>query len=333
MQSLYNENPAIPALTALNMDAPTVSTQFGNMPLGSAVSCQLPLIPPDFNVHCSWDLIVNPTFTFSLYPMFPFVNTENVICSYIDSLLLKKRDFIQRLMVSVEDVHKIEEGTRLQASEPEWFKMRKFRITASLNNQIHNVKTEKGLKTLATNIASKPRVVNDFLKNKLDFGRYHEPIALHHYEKYMKARNHHIQVENIGLVIDHDNFIFGATPDAKVVDISEPFPYGIVEIKCSEEYKNNDPYDICYISKTSCLEIRDGLLKLKETHSYYDQVQMQLGVTSQSWCDFVLYTKKGLVIDRVRYNPDHWLPLREKLTEFYFNFLLDEFISVDSHLS
>ena len=51
---------------------------------------------------------------------------------------------------------------------------------------------------------------------------------------------------------------------------------------------------------------------------------MQLALTTQSWCDFVLYTNKGIVIDRVRYNEQYWFKLRDKLLNFYFNFLLEE---------
>ena len=65
-------------------------------------------------------------------------------------------------------------------------------------------------------------------------------------------------------------------------------------------------------------------------HSYYDQVQMQLALTTQSWCDFIFYTNKGMVIDRIRYDESHWVALREKLLKFYFDFLLDEYILVES---
>ena len=63
----------------------------------------------------------------------------------------------------------------------------------------------------------------------------------------MISKQHHIQVENIGLLIDYENYILGITPDGRVVDPTEISPYGIIEIKCSEEYDNNDPLDICYI--------------------------------------------------------------------------------------
>ena len=100
-----------------------------------------------------------------------------------------------------------------------------------------------------------------------------------------------------------------------------------MEVKCSEEYRNNDPADIVYLSKNPCLKVDDaGVLRLRTDHSYFAQIQMQLALSTQSWCDFVLYTNKGLVIDRVRYDPVCWGIIRGKLLYFYFNFLLPELV-------
>lgn len=53
-----------------------------------------------------------------------------------------------------------------------------------------------------------------------------------------------MSVEPCGLVIDPENFVLGASPDGKVTHNGT---FGIVEVKCSEEYKDIDPKDICYI--------------------------------------------------------------------------------------
>ena len=51
----------------------------------------------------------------------------------------------------------------------------------------------------------------------------------------MNSIQHFVQVESSGFVIDNNNFVLGATPDGKLIDISEKNIYGILEIKCSEE--------------------------------------------------------------------------------------------------
>ena len=60
--------------------------------------------------------------------------------------------------------------------------------------------------------------------------------------------------------------------------------------------------------------------------SYHDQIQMQLALTCQSFCDFIFYTNKGMVIDRVEFDESAWSKLSERVLKFYFNYLLDNFI-------
>ena len=44
-----------------------------------------------------------------------------------------------------------------------------------------------------------------------------------------------------------------------------------------------------------CFKIKDGKCVLKESHSYYHQIQLQLLVTERTYCDFVLYAADGPV--------------------------------------
>ena len=96
-----------------------------------------------------------------------------------------------------------------------------------------------------------------------------------------------MQVEKSGFVVDYKNFVL----DGKVIDLHENPVCGIVEIKCPKEYKDLRPRYICYISKNPC-------------------------------CDFVLYTNKDLVVDRIRYNEDH-------SSKNYWHFIL----SINYHAS
>ena len=216
----------------------------------------------------------------------------------------------------------LKKGTRDQPNNPDWCKYRKGRFTASLNNVYRNKnpKTDKGFESLAKSIV-KPSKHSSVLTYKLNFGKYYEPVAIQKYELYMKSVSHFIQVESCGLVIDNTNFVLAATPDGKVVDVSEKEIYGILEVKCSEEYKDVDPADIIFISKTSPI-FRDttGLIRLRKDHSYYDQITMQMAMTTRSWCDFVLYTSKGLVIDRVYFDPKPLGGIVKKNSRILFSF-------------
>ena len=51
---------------------------------------------------------------------------------------------------------------------------------------------------------------------------------------------------------------------------------------------------------------------------------MQLALTTQTWCGLVFYTSKGLVINIVFYDKEHWSKLQESILDFYFHYMLDE---------
>ena len=124
-------------------------------------------------------------------------------------------------------------------------------------------------------------------------------------------------MEPCGLVIDEQNYVLGASPDGKV---SLNYSYGILEVKYSEEYKNVDAKDVCFVSKNPCIRYCKTPQKITicKTHSYYDQIQMQVALTCQSFCE--------VVIDRVEFDKSAWNKLSERVLKFYFNYLLDNFI-------
>ena len=69
--------------------------------------------------------------------------------------------------------------------------------------------------------------------------------------------------------------------------------HGLLEIKCSYSKLDNTPEAVC--------ELENSEVRLKRSHPYYYQVQLQLYVASDSaaWCDFCIYTCKGISIDRI----------------------------------
>lgn len=56
----------------------------------------------------------------------------------------------------------------------------------------------------------------------------------------------------------------------------------------------------------------DNVVTLKRDHSYYYQMQGQLGVTGYSWCDFVILTKcedsiaKSISMERIYIDVEFW---------------------------
>ena len=114
------------------------------------------------------------------------------------------------------------------------------------------------------------------------------------------------------------SFVLGASPDGKVIDISEGDIFGLVEIKCPEQYREYDPIDAARVAPNFCLIYANGNLKINKNHSYYDQITMQMALTGTKWCDFVVYTKKGMAIDRVYFNQNDWNELIQNIYTYYF---------------
>ena len=65
---------------------------------------------------------------------------------------------------------------------------------------------------------------------KLPYGHYYEPIAIKHYENYLRLSGYEVVVEPCGFVIDKKNFVLGAPSGDKVVVNGE---FGLLEVKCS----------------------------------------------------------------------------------------------------
>ena len=58
------------------------------------------------------------------------------------------------------------------------------------------------------------------------------------------------------------------------------------------------------------------------------QVQGQMGIGNRQWCDFVVYTTRGIHVQRIDFGKVYWeRTLLPKLTEFYDNCLGPEIFS------
>ena len=93
----------------------------------------------------------------------------------------------------------------------------------------------------------------------------------------------------------------GASSDGLVPDPASRDPSGILEIKCPYTKCNVSPQEACQDRDVYCT-LEDGHIKLKKTHIYFHQVQLQLYVCSDlcTWCDFCVVTTKGcMCVDNI----------------------------------
>ena len=334
VSKLKDENPDMPAVSIMqpNANLGLMATKFGVMPLGSPISFQYSLVPHGFNVNCNIKLPdeISETAPIIQYPRFPLCNESNLLSERFNKVNdAKQLEILNSLKVTTEQANLIEESTRDQSKNIQWKKERFYRFTALKCKSLKEKKTSRAFPTLAKKFLSMekegPQVgTNAFVKKKLDHGIYYEPFAISCYENYMKTKNRPLTVLNCGLWISSENFILAATPDGRVIDPEEKAnPFGILEVKCPEEYKDYDPADAAIIVRDFCLTLDDNKLpRINQNHGYFDQVQMQMGLTGSPWCDFVVYTLKGMVIDRVYFDADHFVRLVNRIGEFYFSHFL-----------
>lgn len=214
------------------------------------------------------------------------------------------------------DPSEIEELTRGQNSNKLWVSARKGRITASNFGKIiknQGLKTKSVTKTVMGYYASP-------VSNALDWGRKHEKTALSEYKKVMKSKGCKVSVEQSGLVI-HKKYVFlGASPDGVVNCNGEN---GLLEVKCPFSYRCSTPVEATE-NKDFCCDLVNNELKLKDKHSYYYQVQGQMALTGYEWCDFVVWTLRGISVQRIHFDKTLWEMMCTKLISFYRNVIIPE---------
>ena len=340
-EDIKKQKPEAPAsfLFSNHSTLGEVPTLYGKMPLGSPLSFQLSYLPHGFTVYCTRNLHAFATASQDKkFPDFPLAVIENVTSEFVSKLISQSQiDLIESLRVCKDEVNFIEQRTVGQYTCSEWESLRRNRFTASMCIQLKEKKTERGFPTLAKLFSSPNKgkdVTNTIVHEKLEHGKYYEEEARQLYLSFHRSKGYYINIQSSGFVIDHVNFVLGASPDGKIIDPNVKDSFGLLEIKCPAEYKDCDPRDACLIAKKFCLKAEvSNQIRMDRDHGYFDQVQFQMGVTGARWCDFVVYTFKGMAIDRIYFDNNHWKALSSRVAKFYFDFLLPALCTVEDQTS
>ena len=189
--------------------------------------------------------------------------------------------------LSQQEAEQLEKDTRQQSGCPQWFKAREVRITASNFGKF---------------ILRKAPISDKFLKNTLhpskftssatSYGKCNEIIAK---QKYLRQGPGHIH--DISFVVNPKYPFLGASPDGMVCGNGIT---GIIEIRCPYSIRDMTIADAISENMKCCLEIVEGKYHLKQAHEYWYQVQGQLLVTGAPFCDFMVYTRKYFIVERIR---------------------------------
>jgi len=316
--SLMNPNMG---LSQMALDAPQtelLDTKYGKCPKGSFGSYQLAFTESNFSANADLSAVprrIEALVNCEEYPRFPHDQEEGMTIP--DFLSDDETTFIQSLRKDENEINEIERNTRKQSDCDQWKKERRYRFTAS---KFHAIKIrQKNFNTLADSIMN-PKSLHNV--QAINHGKNFEPVALMEYQKFMKNSRTPVKVLASGFVISKSCPILGASPDARVIDPGCIHPFGLAEVKCPHKVANVSPIDACSDPKFCMEKTGTDTCRLKTSHEYYMQVQGQMGVTGCRWCDFIVYTRKGIYIQRIPFDVEFWNSLKEKLTSCYFrNFI------------
>lgn len=205
---------------------------------------------------------------------------ESVPDMPLDELEVAKEEYVQKLTRECTEEKKIdiECRTRGQSSTHEWKEERRKRLTASNFGRICKMRASTSCSSLVQSIRYPTFVGTTGTK----WGLEHEHVALAELSEHL-----HIPFRRSGLLIHPEHAFLGASPDALFDEDV------IAEIKCPASIKDMSPQEAFKVKKLTCLQEKNGALKLKETHNYYYQVQGQLNISQRKLCYFVVWTPKG----------------------------------------
>ena len=251
----------------------------------------------------------------------------------------------EREVVLIEQVHRLLDnltptvlgelpGTKAQSQSESWCSERLVRLTAStaldalnIGKLISNGETNAGIRA-SKYISHRLWHLEDGLQTTwMKYGLESEPKAIEKYKNQTKKN-----VSSTGLWVNPKYPYLACSPDGLVDDD------GLVEIKSLKLFKEHEIQKIVENGSTvvskdilarQCFKIKDGKCVLKESHSYYHQIQLQLLVTERTYCDFVLYAADGPVsIERINRDEQLMSEILNHLSTFWFQVIAPEIFEI-----
>ena len=298
-----------------------VETRFGESPAGSFGSYQLTFQESNFKVTCNIPVnsvrqLGTPFNTSANYPSLPLDDfNDDFVLNLPNDMGDMEKKIVDGLSVNLLKANQIEEETRAQHTCETWVQERKYRLTASKFGRI--ARRQRNHEKLCEDMLNAKPVKT----KSTEHGIKYEPIALREYEKHMHKIGHPVKVEKSGFFVSPKIFFLGCSPDGKVVDSVSQDQFGLAEVKCPSSKFNVTPEEACS-DPSFCLELVNGSPRLKRNHEYYDQIQGQMALTGAKWCDFVVYTSRGLNIERIPFDKERWSYVLAILHRTYFRYFL-----------
>lgn len=254
-------------------------------------------------------------------PLSDLYDESMLAASYVDMLEHCETIFAS-IFVSPEESKAIEEHTRKQSSSDLWFECRSGRITASKFKSAVRTDPHQPSESLVKGICYPQRF--KFSTKATCWGCEHESTARNSYKEVQQKKHSALQISDSGLVVSTMYPFLGASPDGNVS--CSCCGEGAIEVKCPYSCKDSH-FKESAESPGFCLgRNADGGFFLKKDHQYFYQVQLQMFICNAKYCDFVVYSKKDLVILRILPESDFMESTISAATDFFKLAVLPELV-------
>jgi len=151
-------------------------------------------------------------------------------------------------------------------------------------------------------------------------------VAFEAYKKQAISKHQNFQCSDAGLFIDVDRPYLGASPDGLVNCSCCGGGHGVLEIKCPFCFKDALPDDTTAERSYYMEKNNDGKWKLKREHGYYYQVQMQMAICKVTYCDFVVWSESGFIVERIEVDSEFFERKAEVVYDFFVYGMLPEIV-------
>ena len=223
-----------------------------------------------------------------------------------------------QLLMTQENITKIEQSTVGQIENLNWHLYRKYVISAPKSHDVLTKmrKVQGGadslnMWSLFQKISGLTHVNPDL--SALKYGRSMEIHAVKKFEEVFQKQHKDLKLTECGLFL-HKAFPFiGGSPD-RIVSCS-CCENSCLEVKCPSSINYTTPQDphikLPYLVKDS-----NNKISLNHRHKYYTQCQVQMGATGLKRCFFFVWTSHGYFAEEVKFDVQLWEEITQLFPEF-----------------
>lgn len=227
------------------------------------------------------------------------------------------------ISITKEEREAVERVTISQSKSNNWYAFKAGRISGTTFKLSCNTQIEKPSISLIKRVCYPAKILKE--PKQIKYGKEHESVAINAYVKYMETNHSNLRVKASGFIISLQNPQFGASPDG--ITSCDCCGVGCLEVKCPFVLKDGTIKISEFAkSKSSCL-IRNGdSYSLMKSHSYYFQIQLQMYTAELPYCDFVIWSKSSLYVERIFYDEEFCEEKILKALKFHENVIMPELL-------